>query len=220
MLGYTAYIAGLVLSPGGVVVIMLIPIVGMIMKVVQTRYIVMFGFAFMSGALLFSSFLVPDIDYRTLVLMRSSQSAALAFLFVPISTVAYLTLPQKLRSDGAALFSMFRNVAGSIGISASTAIVTERQQANLQTLSQYMTPLNQPYNTLVSHNEAALRTLGRGGSGVHDSAVGLVYQTYIKQASVLAYSNVFFYFAVVALCVVPLCFLISAKKAAGGGGGH
>ncbi len=82
-----------------------------------------------------------------------------------------------------------------------------------------MTPLHQPYNTLVTQTEAGLRTLGRAGSAVHAQAVGQVYQTYIKQSQVLAYSNVFFYFSMLAFCVVPFCFLISAKKASGGGGG-
>ncbi len=219
VLGYTATLSGLILSPGGIVVIVLIPFVGMLMKVIQTRYIVAFGFFAMGFALLYSSGLVPDIDFRTLVFMRSLQSGALAFLFVPISTIAYLTLPQRYRSDGAALFSMFRNVAGSVGISASTALVTQRSQANQQTLSQWATPFHQPYNTLVTQTENGLRALGRASGGLHDQAVGHVYQTYIKQSQILAYSNVFFYFSMLAFCVVPFCFLISAKKAAGGGGG-
>ena len=219
VLGYTATLSGLILSPGGLVVIVLIPFVGMLMKVVQTRFIVAFGFFGMGCALLFSSGLGPNIDFSTLVLMRSTQTGALAFLFVPISTIAYLTLPQNLRSDGAALFSMFRNVAGSVGISASTALVTQRSQANQETLSKWMTPFHQPYNTLVAQTEAGLRTLGRSGPTLHDVAVGHVYQTYIKQSQILAYSNVFFYFSILAFCVVPFCFLISAKKATGGGGG-
>ncbi|WP_246725329.1 MFS transporter, partial [Beijerinckia sp. L45] len=219
VLGYTATLSGYILSPGGVVVIVLIPFVGQLMKVIQTRIIVAFGFFSMGCALLYSCGLVPDIDFKTLVLMRSTQSASLAFLFVPISTIAYLTLPQSLRSDGAALFSMFRNVAGAVGISASTALVTQRSQANQQTLSQWMTPFHQPYNTLVAQTEAGLRTIGHGGANLHDVAVGQVYQTYIKQSQILAYSNVFFYFAILAFCVVPFCFLISAKKATGGGGG-
>ena len=219
VLGYTATLSGLILSPGGIVVIVLIPFVGMLMKVVQTRFLVAFGFFAMGCALLFSSGLVPNIDFGTLVLMRSTQTGALAFLFVPISTIAYLTLPQSLRSDGAALFSMFRNVAGSVGISASTALVTQRSQANQETLSKWMTPFHQPYNTLVAQTEAGLRTIGHAGPTLHDVAVGHVYQTYIKQSQILAYSNVFFYFSILAFCVVPFCFLISAKKATGGGGG-
>ncbi len=220
VLGYPALQSGLILSPGGVVVIIMIPIVGQIMKIVQTRYIVMFGFAFMSGALFYSSRLAPDIDFRTLVLMRSLQTAALGFLFVPISTIAYLTLPQKYRSDGAALFSMFRNVFGSVGISLSTAAITERTQADQAHLSGFMTPLRYGYNTLIQESEQTLRSLGRAANSIHQQAVSHTYQTYMKQAQVLAYGNVFQYVAVVTLLVVPLCFLISAKTAQGSGGGH
>ncbi len=218
-LGYTALLSGLILSPGGIVVIVLIPIVGQLMKVVQTRWIVMIGFTIMGFALMYSSNLVPDINYGTLVLMRSFQTAALGFLFVPISTIAYLTLPQTMRSDGAALFSMFRNVGGAIGISLATAMVTQRQQADQAHLSGFVTPLNQGYNMLIQRSEETLRTLGRAAGSVHDEAVSHTYQIYLKQAAVLAYNNVFQYSAVVAFCVVPLCLFISKKKASGGGGG-
>jgi len=202
------------------VVIVLIPIVGQLMKVVQTRYLVMFGFSLMGVALMYSSKLAPDIDFGTLVFMRSMQTAALGFLFVPISTIAYLTLPQKYRSDGAAMFSMFRNVFGSLGISLSTAAVTERRQADQAHLSSFMTPLRQGYNTFVQESEHTLRALGRAAGSVHQEAVSHTYQTYMKQASILAYGNVFQYTAIVAFLVVPFCFLISAKTAKGGGGGH
>ncbi len=218
-LGYTALLSGLILSPGGIVVIILIPIVGRLMSVVPTRYIVMTGFTIMGIALMYSSRLVPGIDYWTLVKMRSFQTAALGFLFVPISTIAYLTLPQTMRSDGAALFSMFRNVGGAIGISVATAMVTERRQSDQAHLSKFVTPLNQGYNELIQRSEASLRTLGYAAGSVHDQAVAHTYQTYLRQASVLAYNNVFQYSAVLAFMVVPLCFLISKKTAAGGGGG-
>ena len=218
-LGYTALLSGLILSPGGIVVIILIPIVGRLMKIVPTRYIVMTGFTIMGVALMFSSRLVPQVDYWTLVEMRSFQTAALGFLFVPISTITYLTLPQTMRSDGAALFSMLRNVGGAICISATTAMVTERRQADQSHLSKFMTPLNQGYNELIQKSEATLRTLGRAAGSVHDQAVSHTYETYMQQAAVLAYNNVFQYSAILAFMVVPLCFFISKKTASGGGGG-
>ena len=220
VLGYDAYKSGLILSPGGLVVIVLIPIVGQIQKRVQTRYIVMFGFFLMGAALLYSSGLVPDIDYKTLVIMRSAQTAALGFLFVPISSIAYLTLPRKVQSDGAALFSMFRNVLGAVGISMSAALVTERSQADQAHLSKFMTPLHNGYNVYIQRSEAALRSLGTAQANVHTVAVSHTYQTYLRQAQVLAYGNVFLYTSVIAFLVVPFCFLISKKTAAGGGGGH
>ena len=79
-LGYTATISGLILSPGGIVVIILIPIVGQLMNRIQTRWIVMFGFFLMGCALFYSAGLVPNIDFKTLVYMRSAQDGGARLL--------------------------------------------------------------------------------------------------------------------------------------------
>ncbi len=219
-LGYTALLAGLVLSPGAIVVIFLIPIVGQLQKVIAARYVVMIGFALFGASLLYSATLVPGIDFNHLVLIRALQTAPLGFLFVPISGIAYLTLPQRYRSDGAALFSMFRNVLGAVGISLSQACATERTQANQAHLSKYTTPLYQGYNTFLQTTEDGLRGLGRAASGVESEAMGRAFTAFRGQATILGYNNTFQYLAVVAFLVVPFCFLISNKTSAGGGGGH
>jgi DHA2 family multidrug resistance protein len=218
-LNYTATWAGLVLSPGGIAVIVLIPVVGRLMTVLQTRYVIGLGFLIMGISLIFSSGLAPSIDFRTLMMMRMFQTAALAFLFVPISTIAYLTLPRELNGDGAALFAMFRNVFGSIGISLSTAEITQRSQVHQTYLSQWASPFHQPYQNLIATYEQTLRAMGRAGATIHDVAVGRIYQMYRIQATVLAYSDVFYYCAIVAFVMVPFCFLLSPKTGGGRTGG-
>ena len=220
VLGYDAYRSGLILSPGGLVIIALIPMVGIIMKFVQTRYVIMFGFALMGVALVYSAGLVPDIDFKTLVYMRSAQTMALAFLFVPISQIAYLTLPRRLQSDGAALYSMFRNVFGAVGISLASAMVVERTQANQAHLSKFVTPLRDGYSNYIQRSEAALRALGRAPDSLNQQATSHAFTVFRQQAQVLGYSNVFLYTSVLAFAVVPLCLFISKKKAQGGGAGH
>lgn len=220
-LNYTATWAGLILSPGGVAVIILIPIVGKIMTMLQTRYVIALGFTIMGAGLWYSSGLVPYIDFKTLVIMRVFQTASLAFLFVPVSTVAYLTLPRELRGDGAALFSMFRNVFGSIGISLSTAQITQRSQVHQTYLSQWATPFHQPFQALIATYEKAIRAMGHVGEVAHEIAVGRVYQAFRTQVAVLAYSDVFYYCALLAFMMVPFCFLLSPKMGgARPGGGH
>ena len=215
VLGYNATWAGLILSPGGLVVIMLIPLVGLAMKVVPTQFIVAAGFFGMGCALFYSSYLVPNIDFPTLVLMRTMQTAALALLFVPITTITYRTLPREMSGDAAALFAMVRNVSGSIGISVATALITDRSQIRQSYLSQYASPLHQPYNALVAQYERALTAMGHAAGSAHDVAVGKVYQVFQTQVSVLAYSDVFLFFSYVAFVAAPFCLLLSTKKAAG-----
>ncbi|HTV34696.1 MAG TPA: DHA2 family efflux MFS transporter permease subunit [Methylocella sp.] len=217
VIGYTATWAGLLLSPGGLVVIMLIPLVARLMKVLQIRFIIGAGFFIMGWAFLYSSFLTPNIDFKTLVLMRSAQTAGLAFLFVPISTITFSTLPRELNADATALFTMVRNVFGSIGISIASAMVIERTQVHQSYLARWATPFHEPFNQLIASYENTLRTMGRAASAVHDIAVGQVYQVYRTQAEILAYTDVYLGVAIVAFAVCPLCLFLSPGK---GGGGH
>jgi DHA2 family multidrug resistance protein len=121
VLGYTATLAGLILSPGGFVIILLIPIVGRVCCNTSRPNLIATGFSSWACALIYSSNLTPDISFTRLALMRAFQTAGLAFMFVPISVIAYSSLPRELNGDAAALYTMFRNVFGSIGISTSTA---------------------------------------------------------------------------------------------------
>ena len=108
---------------------------------------------------------------------------------------------------------MFRNVFGSIGISLATALVRSDAQIHQTYLSQWATPFHQPYNELIATYEQCAARDGPRRRGRHDVAVGRIYQMFRAQVSVLAYSDVFLTFAVVAFVVVPFCFLLSAQKA-------
>jgi DHA2 family multidrug resistance protein len=216
-LGYDATWSGLILSPGGLMVILLIPIVGRLLKVVAARYLIAFGFLAMGLAFFYTSHLAPNINFGTLMVMRMAQTAALAFLFVPISTVTYMTLPRDRNGDAVALFAMFRNVFGSIGISGVTARVAEDAQAHQHFLVQWATPFHQPFVNLVATYEQAARALGNGAAA-HDMALGRIYQLIHVQAAIMAYSDAFFLCGIIALCVVPFTFLMTSKKSTGGPG--
>ena len=219
VLGYTATWSGLILSPGGVIVILLIPLVGQLMRFCQTRVVIATGFFIMGCALVYSSGLVPNIDFGTLVVMRMAQTAALAFLFVPISTITYLTLSRELRGDGAALFSMFRNVFGSIGISASTALVEQRARSSnpicrngFRRFISLMTPwLRSTSGRWRRWATTQRRPMGSRSAGLSE---------FTTQVAVLAYSDVFFRLGVVAFIAVPFCFLLSGKTSSGTGAAH
>jgi DHA2 family multidrug resistance protein len=212
VVGYTATDAGLILSPGGVVIIMLIPFVVRALPYIPTRYIIATGFGVLGCSLIYSSILVPDVSFTHLALIRAAQTAGLAFLFVPISTIAYSTVPREMNGDAAALYTMFRNVFGSIGISVSSALITSRTQVHEAYLSYWMTPSNPAYDQLVQHDSAAIVAMGHAPSTAAATATGLIYQTFIKQAEVLAYCDVFRVCAVAAFILVPIAMMFTNYK--------
>jgi DHA2 family multidrug resistance protein len=221
VLGYTATLAGYILSPGAILVVLVIPAVSrVLLPRVQTRLIVLFGFLCLAAALFYSSGLSPQIDFVTLTLMRMAQTFGLAFLFVPISTIAYATLAREQNGDAAALYTMFRNISGSIGISVATALATERTQVHTAYLVPNLTPFDQPYLDAVQSRAEALMALGRAPAEATQVATATMYQVLHQQAQVLAYSDVFLFCALMAACAAPFTLLFSAQRASGGPPGH
>ncbi len=148
------------------------------------------------------------------------QTAALALLFVPISSIAYSTVPPKLNRDAAALFSMARNVFGGLGISISTALITDHQQIHQAYLVGHLTPFNQPYVDLLQQVQQALVNAGHTLSQAQSMAPGRVFQMLNAQVVVLAYNDVFLITAGLALVMIPTALLMSSVKAKASGDGH
>jgi DHA2 family multidrug resistance protein len=217
-LGYTALLAGLVLSPGALCVIFLIPLLTLAMPHVQTRFIVTFGFLLLGLSMMYSRSIAPDIDFRHLVAIRISQSLGIGFLFVPVSVLTYQTISRRLQGDATALFTMFRNVAGSIGISLSTAIITSRTQTHMAYLSYHLSDANPGFRAALAQVSRAIQHLGSSSAAASQAALGQTYRTLIAQAGLLAYKDVFLYCALVAFAFIPFTFMFSPVKKAGGPG--
>jgi DHA2 family multidrug resistance protein len=206
--GYTALLAGLLLSPGAAVMIIFIPIVArLVLPTIQTRYVIAFGFFVLGCSSAFASRLSPQMDFWTLAMFRAFQTVGLAFLFVPNSTLSYSSLPRALTADATALYSMFRNISGSIGIAVVTAMGAERLQAHRAYLAGHLSPFDQQYQELLARHSQALQGMGQTQSGAHDAAMGLINRTLDVQAAILAYSDLYAWTAVAAFCVVPLTLL-------------
>jgi DHA2 family multidrug resistance protein len=207
-LGYTALTSGLLMSPGATIMVLLIPLVAkFVLPNVSTRRVLAFGFSILGASAAFASYLTPDIDFWTLAAFRAFQTVGLAFLFVPNSTLSYSTVPRALNSDATALYSMFRNIGGSIGISVATAITASRLQTHRAHLVDHLGPLDAPFQALQNRYEQTLRGLGYAGEAAHGLALGLINHVLDVQSAVLAYSDVFALSALAAFAVVPLTFL-------------
>ncbi len=215
-LGYTATWAGLVLAPGAVVLVMLIPIVGRLLNLIPAKYVIALGGAALGGSLFYSMNLVPQEDFYHLVVLRAAQTAALSLLFVPISAVAYTTLPHQQEGDASALFSMSRNVFGGIGISIATATVTEHLQINQELLVPNLTPLYQPYNAALQQVQQAMVDTGSSMAQAVAGAPGEVFQMLQNQVAVLSYIDVFFITGLLALLMIPTALLMSSVKTKSG----
>ena len=114
LLGYTAFQSGLVLTPGAVLILMMLPISGMLLPRVGPRWLVALGLA--SGGLALMFLLSPlnlQVDFRTITEARALQTIGLAFLFVPINAAAFSFIAKAKMSNATGIINLARNIGGS-----------------------------------------------------------------------------------------------------------
>jgi len=193
-------------------------VAGQLLKFVAVKYVIAAGGFALCLSLLYSMGLVPLLDFKHLAMMRAAQTAALALLFVPISTIAYSTMPASMNDDAAALFSMARNVCGGIGISVSTALITDHQQARQARMVGHLTPTYRPYNHLLQQVAQSLHNSGQTMAQAIHNAPGDVMQILLTQSALLAYNDVFLITAGLSFLMIPTALLMTAIKSEEKGG--
>src|SRR5437762_7662621 len=140
-MGWSAQDAGMVLSPGGFVVILLLPLVGRLISKVDARYLIAFGFLVVSLSLFHMAHTIyPGMDFRTAVLIRCYQASGIAFLFVPINTLTYAGVPPQKNNQVSGIVNLARNMGGDIGIAFITTLIARRSQFHQARLAEHVVP--------------------------------------------------------------------------------
>jgi len=222
IMGYTAEQAGLVISPGGVMVMLMMPLVGFLAGRVDPRYLVAYGFAMLSLALARMHSLDALASYSYLAWLRVFQASGLAFLFVPINMLSYTDVPLEKNNDVSGLTNLARNIGGSAGTSFFVTELARRSQFHQERLALHLTNLNMTFRDRV---EALARMLthvgGRTPSIIQarQMAQGNVYGQLVTQSTILAYLDVIAVLAVGSACMIPLVFFMKKRKPAAAGMG-
>ena len=208
LMGYTSQLAGMVLSPGGFAIAVMMPMVGILVSKVQARWLIAMGFLISAGALLYMSNINPGIDFRTAMDYRIAQSVGLAFLFVPITTIAYVGIPPGKNNQVSSIISLARNIGGSIGIAMVTTLVARRSQFHQDRLASHISGYDHAFQNGVSALTSSMIQQGFSPSDAAHQAYGRVYGAVQMQAASLAFVDVIMIFAVAALLMIPLVLLM------------
>jgi DHA2 family multidrug resistance protein len=143
LLGYPVLTTGYVLAPRGVGTMVAMMLVGRLVGRVDVRALILTGMALTALSLWEMSKFTLDVDFATLVRTGFVQGLGLGFIFVPLSTAAFATLDHRLRSEGTAIFSLFRNLGSSVGISIVITVLSQRAQQVHAELTDSLTPFRE-----------------------------------------------------------------------------
>ena len=205
LMHYPVATAGLVIAPRGIGTMIGMFLVGRIINRFDNRLIILTGLALTALSLYQMSGFSLVMDMQPIVVSGLVQGFGLGFVFVPLSTISFATLPRSVLTQGTALFSLTRNIGSSIGIAILEALFVENSQSVHSRLIEQLRPDNPlaqapyllaPYSLSTTTGIAAL-----------DAEV-------TRQAQMVAYIDDFKLMMVIAFLVAPLLLLLSKPRVA------
>ena len=221
LLGYSAQDAGMALSPGGFLIMCMMPFIGILVSRVDARMLIGIGFTILSISMFFmSAHLFTGMDFRTAVEMRAFQSVALAFLFVPINTLVYADVPGEKSNAVSGIVNLSRNMGGDVGIAAVTTLIARRSQTHQANLAANPGAAGKYHQAQLVALSNALVHKGLSSVDASRRAIAAIYGQLIQQATTLAYIDVLRIFGVIAAVMVPLLFFMKASKPGQAAMGH
>src|SRR5271168_185330 len=217
LLGYTAQMAGLALSPGGAVIMCMMPVVGLLVSRVDTRILITFGCLVSASALFVMAGWNLQLDYGHAVRARMLQSFGLAFLFIPINVAAFAYVPREKTNMGTGIINLARNIGASVGIATVTTMLERRTQFHQAHLVESVNSLNPALLKMTNGNTARLISYGSNASHAAVQAKGMVYNLVQSQSVMLAFIDNFKMLGVVFLAVIPVLLMMKKPRVPAGG---
>ncbi|HUK15300.1 MAG TPA: DHA2 family efflux MFS transporter permease subunit, partial [Bryobacteraceae bacterium] len=212
ILGYTATLSGLVLSPGGIAMMFGMAVVGRLLAKIEARWLIIFGLVVAAIGLFQMAHFNLSIDFSTAMWARTIQALGMAFLFVPINTTAFSSVPREKLGYATGLMNLFRNIGGSGGIAMVNTILARREQFHQAVLTSHLTPLDGAYASALQNTTSAIMGQGASPADAAVQAQGVLYGMVQRNAAMLAAADTFRTLALIFLCLIPVMLLLRRGK--------
>jgi DHA2 family multidrug resistance protein len=226
LLGYTAELAGLVISPGGICIMLMMPIVGFLIGRVDPRWLICWGFFILSTSMVIMHTLSLDSSFKYIMWVRVFQASGLAFLFIPINTISYTGVKRSENNDVSGLTNLARNIGGSVGTAFVATMLSRGQQAHEAYMIRNMTPTSAGFRNQVNALKHSFGGGGNGSGGIFgggsgasgiQSAQAFIYNQLHRQSAMLAYMDIVAVLACFCFLMIPLVVLIGKIRPASDG---
>ena len=202
VLGYPIETAGWLLASRGVGTLVGMAMIGRLLRIVEARYLILFGLTLTAATMYQMTGFTADTSGREIVICGLVQGFGMGFVFIPLSTVAFLTLAPRYRTDGTSMLTLVRNVASSAGISVVIANLTNKT-TDLSTASL-------PSTSRRSTMRCAMPDVTRWLDLATDQGRALADQMITLQAVIMAYANDFMLLTVICVLSIPFVFAIGS----------
>ena len=216
LMGYPAQTAGMVLSTGAIVMSIMLVCVGQLSARLQARHMIAFGWIAVAVGMYISTRQTDlYVSFDSAARLRILQCFALPFLFVPLTTAAYIGISTAKRNNAAGLMNFTRNIGQSIGTAFVTTIVARRAQFHQSMLAEYTSSTR-----FLSSIDGLAMQLHQAGLSVQDAkrqALDRLYGLLQVQATAISYLDVYWLLGVVAIAMFLASFFLAKNEPKAGG---
>jgi DHA2 family multidrug resistance protein len=214
LLGYDAYHAGLILSPGGFSTIAVMIIANIMMsKQFDVRWLIGTGLIVIAVANYWMSHMNILIGPWQFVWPRMILTAGLGFIFAPINVAAFRYVPQHLRGVAVGFANLLRNEGGSVGTSVSQTLEQRREQFHLSRLGEHLNELSPLTQSALQQVQSNFMQLTGDPVASHSMAIRVLANLRQQQAATLSYFDLFWVTAVLPLLLLGLIFFMKKSVA-------
>ncbi|MDA9101265.1 DHA2 family efflux MFS transporter permease subunit [Omnitrophica bacterium] len=215
LMGYTAYLSGLALSPRGIAAFLTTIVIGRIIGHIDMRYLVAFGL-FLLGITCYQLGNINfDVEFWHIIMPVIGTGIGISSIFIPLTTLTMGTLKQEDIGNAAGLFNLMRNIGGSVGIATVTTVLARMSQVHQSNLVNHLDIFNPVYQQKIA---SLLHIFSPLGPFMAQSlAHGFIYRELLRQSALMAYVDNFRGFGILSLlCVVTAFFFrkVDLKKGA------
>src|ERR1700691_2514229 len=214
--GYTATWAGLALSPGGLVTMVMMFVVGSLSSRIQPKYLIMTGAVFSAISMYQLTNVYGDVNFWFLAQTRMALGVGLPLVFIPIIAASYDGIPANRVDMASALINAARNTGGSIGVSIASNVLTHREQFHQSRLIEHVTPSSPQYQATLQQVTHYFALQGFSPGDAQARATAWIGQQVQNQSAYLSYVDVFWVLTLLSLAAVPLAMSLRKVKLGGG----
>lgn len=214
--GYTATWAGLALSPGGLVTMAMMFVVGRLAGHIQPKYLIAAGAAIIALSMYDLTNIYGDLNFSFFAWSRMYIGLGLPLIFIPILTASYAGVPPDKTDQASALMNAARNIGGSIGVSLAVNVLAHRGQFHQARLAEHVIPSSPEYQQTLQKVTEYFAAHGSSMAQARQQAFAWIGQQVQMQASFLAYSDIFWTLMLVSAATVPLALVLRNVKLGAG----
>jgi len=212
LLGYPALDAGFAMAPRGLGSFLMMPLVGTVLSKFDPRKVLAVGLVGASWTLYNLGRLNLNAGYWDIFWPQFVQGAALAMLFVPLTTATMDPIPKEEMGNATSMFNLMRNLGGSFGIASATTYLFRRQQFHISVLGAHVSALNPQTQLRLQGMQQAMMARGADPQLALRRSYGAIWGMVLRQASMISFVDTFLAMAVVFLLVLPLLLIMKKPK--------